>query len=204
MVQPTFNSFTITLAPINVSPELALSNAALGGYQVLGHHTLPHYDYDADRLWNHFTSNPRDYSEKAFVIWVKKHPKFKRQVNSGESQWYNAVSSYYGKSDYTRTYSDNVKRHAREYRSAIIATEPREGGSSAYKAKGRHRNFDLIPDGRGTNYRSGQENANSLRQIIQQYGIKRIIALNRSSDNSVKDGGSILTLRQEKKIADAE
>ena len=54
------------------SPELAVTNAALGYYQVLGHHILPKYNFNAERLISAFDDDPVEFSHDAFIIWVKK------------------------------------------------------------------------------------------------------------------------------------
>ena len=179
------------------SPELAVTNAALGFYQVLGHHVLPSYNFDAEALLRDFKNNPTEYGQKAFVIWVQKHPKFKRLVNGGESNWSAAVRMYYGETNIP--YVNHVKSYAAKYRAALkqptqqVATT--KTGSSG-KCKGlaswsnslgacvrRGINFHKLRDNKN-NYRAGlggefgKFDVEFFKDLSSNFGIKRVITLN--------------------------
>ena len=63
-------------------------------------------------------------------------------------------------------------------------------------------NFALIPDGKGTNYRSAQIPEGCLEEVIKKYNIKNIIRMNggKDSDNNHKSNYKPLTKAEEEAI----
>lgn len=180
----------------SVDPELAILGNALGYYQVLGGHLLPYWDFSAEKMEREFENDPKGFSHKAFIIWVKKHPNFLKKVNEGEENWRAQVASYYGEDN--KDYTDHVIAAAKEYRDAVINNQTVDGvgvagvaGSSIVDGKGR----EWIPGGQskkqqpnffltdcGTkNYRSGQPERPTpefFKGLKEKYGINTVITLN--------------------------
>jgi len=71
-----------------------------------------------------------------------------------------------------------------------------------FDAVKKKRNFDKIPAGNNL-WRSGQLGLDELKYVIEKYGIKNIIRLNKgSNDNKIKGGNDIVTVDQEKELAE--
>lgn len=80
--------------------------------------------------------------------------------------------------------------------SSAMTTSPIDGIPMGPKTK---YNFDLIPDGLGTNFRSKQLPGNVLEEIIKNKKIKKLIRLNAESGG---DGSEILSGDEERKICE--
>lgn len=191
----------------SVDPELAILGNALGYYQVLGGHLLPYWDFSAEKMEREFENDPKGFSHKAFIIWVKKHPNFLKKVNEGEENWRAQVASYYGEDN--KDYTDHVIAAAKEYRDAVINNQTDDGaagvggaggGFDSWKGKENkifarginfHRLKSDLPFGGGlNNFRSGikPKHVNAtpefFRQLSQDFGIDTVITLN--ADNGGK------------------
>ena len=176
----------------DVDPELAILGNALGLYQVLGGHLLPYWNYSAEQLENDFKDKPREVSNKAFVIWVKKHKDFVRKVNKSEDNWRKQIARYYGADNVD--YTNHVLRAAKQFRDAqnqLVAdgvTDSWKGKENKIFAKGI--NFHKLIEGGTNNYRSGMKpkHVNATPEffagLAKDFGIETVITLN--ADNAGK------------------
>lgn len=198
-----------------ISPTGTITGAALGLYQVLGYFMLGEYGNDGTSLYNNFQANPIDYSQRAFIKWVNhsSNSKFKSLVNSGENNWSEAVTMYYGKNN--TDYVNHVKEYARYFRESVNSIERTDNldgkgnsrpssGLDSWKGRLGERtgggiNFHKILDNRN-NYRAGIKNKHTnptvdfWKELSEEYGIKNVISLNadeggRSAANNAKEAG---------------
>jgi hypothetical protein len=184
----------------DVDPEMAIVNAALGFYQVLGAHIIHKYNFDADQLISHWESDPKGFSEGAFVIWVNDAGgnKFKNNVKN-ENTWRQAVGNYYGEDGTTDDYTAEVQSLAKEYRDAMIRPEEKDSSKNPNaqlwipgQKMASQENFHEINCTTETtpNYRSGDpvhwsrgygDSVQFYYDLYAFYGLNTLITLNGDS-----------------------